>query len=124
MNVRLLLKLLGILSLLIGVFMLFSLIWSNPRFGQHTDASIAHDRFEADGFWGLVYASIVSLAIAVVLLYLGRKSKGKLFRKEAMAVVGLSWVLATFLGVAVCRDVRRYECHPGHHSVFSGHECF
>ena len=31
--------------------------------------------------------------------YLGRKGgNGQLFRKEAMAVVGLSWVLATLLG--------------------------
>jgi Trk-type K+ transport system membrane component len=36
--------------------------------------------------------------VAGLLRFLGRKATGQLFRKEAMAVVGLSWVLATVLG--------------------------
>ena len=31
-------------------------------------------------------------------MWLGRGAEGRLFRKEAMAVVGLSWILATVLG--------------------------
>ncbi len=34
----------------------------------------------------------------MALLRAGRGGRGQLFRKEAMAVVGLSWVLATILG--------------------------
>ena len=38
-------------------------------------------------------------AVGALLTYLGRKTTGqRLFRKEAMAVVGLSWLLATVLG--------------------------
>ena len=98
MNVKLLFKLLGILSLLIGAFMLFSLFWANPRFGQHTDLSIDHDRFETEGFQGLLYSTLISLLVGLLFLLIGRGSSGRLFRKEAMAVVGLSWVLATLLG--------------------------
>ena len=98
MNVKLLFKLLGILSLLIGVFMLFSLFWANPRFGQHTDLLIDHDRFEAEGFRGLLYSTLIAVSVGLVFLWIGRGSSGRLFRKEAMAVVGLSWVLATLLG--------------------------
>ncbi len=98
MNIKLLLRLLGILSLLIGFFMLASLIWSNPRFGFHTDKSIVDTRFEYEGFRGLIYSSLISCGIGSLFLMLGRHAEGKLFRKEAMAVVGLSWVLATFLG--------------------------
>ena len=98
MNIKLLLRLLGILSLLIGFFMLASLIWSNPRFGFHTDQSIVDARFEYEGFRGLIYSTLISCAIGGLFLLLGRDAEGKLFRKEAMAVVGLSWVLATVLG--------------------------
>ena len=98
MNIRLLFRLLGILSLLIGLFMLASLIWCNPGIGYHTDNSIVTQRFESEGFRGLSYSSMICFLIGAVLISLGRGAKGKIFRKEAMAVVGLSWLLATFLG--------------------------
>ena len=98
MNVKLLFRLLGILSLLIGTFMLFSLFWASPRFGQHTDLAIDHDRFEVEGFRGLLYSTLIAFSVGLVFLFFGRGSSGRLFRKEAMAVVGLSWLLATFLG--------------------------
>ncbi len=98
MNFRLLLKLLGILSLLIGVFMLFSLTWASPEFGYRTDDTLNSDRFEIKAFWGLVYSTLICTGLGLFFLFLGRGAKGKLFRKEAMAVVGLSWVLATVLG--------------------------
>ncbi len=98
MNIKLLLRLLGILSLLIGSFMLASLIWANPRIGFQTDAEIITDRFEKEGFRGLVFSTAICATIGGIFLLLGKGAQGKLFRKEAMAVVGLSWVLATVLG--------------------------
>lgn len=98
MNVKLLLRLLGMLSLLIGSFMLASLIWANPQIGFQTDAEIITDRFEKEGFRGLFFSTIICAAIGGILLLLGKGAQGRLFRKEAMAVVGLSWVLATVLG--------------------------
>jgi trk system potassium uptake protein TrkH len=98
MNFRLLSKLLGILTLLLGVFMLFSLIWADPKFGAHTHATVEMKLSETDGIWGLIYSSLICWVIGGVMIWLGRNAEKKIFRKEAMAVVGLSWVLATVLG--------------------------
>ncbi|MEL7497393.1 MAG: TrkH family potassium uptake protein [Planctomycetota bacterium] len=100
MNFRLLSKLLGILVLLIGSFMLFSLIWADPKFGVHTDPdpSIISDRVETAGIQGLIYSSIICWSLGALMVFWGRHAKEKIFRKEAMAAVGLSWVLATVLG--------------------------
>ncbi len=98
MNVRLLSRLLGILSLLIGGFMLFSLIWASPSIGFHTDAVVEHEQWEVAGIRGLLLSTLVSCSVGGILIWLGRGAEKKVFRKEAMAVVGLSWLLATFLG--------------------------
>ena len=98
MNIKLLFRLLGILSLFIGLFMLASLVWANPRYGFQTDPAINNDRFEIEGFRGLAYSTLISVLVGAIFLMIGRGAKGKLFRKEAMAVVGLSWLLATVLG--------------------------
>ena len=52
--------------------------------------------FESDGFYALLWSVIVSFVIGIGLWWWGRKSENNLFRKEAMAVVGLTWFLATF----------------------------
>ena len=103
MNIRLVAKYLGILSLLIGAVMFFSLIWASPQMGYHTDPdpSIATGGWEYRGMIGLIFSMMVSFAVGVGLYIYGRASKARLFRKEAMAVVGLSWVLATVLGLSL-----------------------
>ena len=100
MNFRLLSKLLGILALLIGGFMLFSLVWADPGIGAHTDVApgIAVDRPESNGIWGLIYSALICWLIGGGMYWYGRDADTKIYRKEAMAVVGLSWVLATVLG--------------------------
>ena len=98
MNFKLLSKLLGILAALIGGFMLFSLIWADPNLGAHTDALIKIDRPETDGIWGLIYSAVICWIVSGLMLWYGKSSDTKIYRKEAMAVVGLSWVLATVLG--------------------------
>ena len=98
MNVKLLCRLLGILSVLIGGFMLFSLIWASPSVGFHTDPVVDHESWERAGIRGLLLGTLVSWAVGGLLIWLGRGAEKKVFRKEAMAVVGLSWLLATFLG--------------------------
>ena len=92
MNIRLLAKLLGIVSLLIGGFMLFSLPWAWPRIGRHPE------HFERAGFVALMISTAICWVLGLTLYQYGRRATGRLFRKEAMAVVGLSWVLATVLG--------------------------
>ena len=91
MNKSVLCKLLAIVAMLMAGSMAFSLPWAwlAPGAAWATEKS---------GVFGLVCAIIVCLVVAAVLGRLGRRSTGQLFRKEAMAVVGLSWVLATVLG--------------------------
>ncbi len=98
MNFRLLSKLLGILTLLIGGFMLFSLVWADPNIGAHTNPVVKLDRPESDGIRGLLYSAVICWLLGGSMYWWGRGTKTKIYRKEAMAVVGLSWVLATVLG--------------------------
>ena len=90
MNYRLLSRFLGIVVLLLGGSMLLSLPWAWPVLGN----SMA---FERTAFLGMVGAISITLAVGAVLLYVGRKETGRIYRKEAMATVGLSWVLAAVL---------------------------
>ncbi len=103
MNYRLLSRTLGIICLLFAVTMLFSLPCAHPSIGWrghlHLSANPPQPEFESRGFFGLLGSSLISAMFGAGLLALGRNSKGqKLFRKEAMATVGLSWILATILG--------------------------
>ena len=85
-------RLLGMISLLIGGSMALSLPWALPIFGQT-------NQFETRGFFSLLGAMAVCGTVGGLLIYLGRKTEGhRLFRREAIAVVGLSWLMATLLG--------------------------
>jgi trk/ktr system potassium uptake protein len=91
MNYPLVLRLLGIVSWLIGLTMMFSLPWAWPQFG-------GQPAFEQRGFWALVASGAMCGIVGWGLRRAGKQSGEMLFRKEAMAVVGLSWILATILG--------------------------
>ncbi|MCS7471620.1 TrkH family potassium uptake protein [Stieleria sp. ICT_E10.1] len=98
MNFRLLSRVLGIVCLLIGGSMSFSLPFAFPLLANRTHLPAA-EALEREGIRGLVLSMAISLLVGTLLLVSGRGNRGKpLFRKEAMAVVGLSWVLATVLG--------------------------
>ena len=91
MNLRLVSGLLGTVSWLIGLTMVFSLPAAWPAMGGQS-------QFEAKGFQALIVSFLICGATGVVLRWLGRSAPETLYRKEAMAIVGLSWVLATILG--------------------------
>jgi len=91
MNWLLLSRMLGLLGMLVGASMLFSLPWAFPFCGQTTE-------FEADGFWGLVQAICISVGLGGALFLTGRRDQSAILRKEALAVVGLGWLLAGLLG--------------------------
>ncbi len=91
MNWLLLSRMLGLLGILVGGSMVFSLPWAFPAFGQTRE-------FEADGFWGIVAAIACSLIIGGLLFFLGRKETGSILRKEALATVGLGWLFVGCLG--------------------------
>lgn len=100
MNYRLLARLLGVVCLLIGVSMLFSLPWGFPSLAYRTGQDSAGvTQLENTGIAALLGSMAVSAIIGIGLISYGRSSKGnQLYQKEAMAVVGLSWVMATILG--------------------------
>ena len=92
MNIRLVSGLLGTISWLIGLTMAFSLPAAWPVIGGQNE-------FEATGFGALVSSIVVCGVVGLLLRFWGRQhSSETLYRKEAMAIVGLSWVLATILG--------------------------
>ncbi|MFP6764051.1 MAG: TrkH family potassium uptake protein, partial [Planctomycetaceae bacterium] len=91
MNWLLLCRMLGLLGILVGGSMAFSLPWAFPACGQTTT-------FETEGFYGLIQAIVISLGIGAGLYLIGRRDQSEILRKEALAVVGLGWLLAGLLG--------------------------
>lgn len=91
MNYPLVARLLGMLCWLMGATMLASIPWCFPALGG-TEA------FEWRGFQALAGSLMVCAVLGVALRWLGRHAKQVIYRKEALGVVGLSWLLATFLG--------------------------
>ena len=91
MNLMLVSRLLGAISWLLGLTMAFSVPAAWPAVG-------GQEAFEVRGCGALVTSIVVCLMVGIILRYLGRNAPDTLFRKEAMAIVGLSWVLATILG--------------------------
>jgi trk system potassium uptake protein TrkH len=78
--------------------MSFSLPFAFPLLADRTHLPPAQS-IEGGGVRGLLLSMAISLFVGTVLMLCGRRSRrAALFRKEAMAVVGLSWVLATVLG--------------------------
>lgn len=96
MNYRLVCRLLSIICLIIGVTMVFSLPWAWPQLGHRTGENF--QQFETHGFLGLIYSILLSIICWAVFWRIGRNAQGDLYRREAMAVVGLSWLVATILG--------------------------
>ena len=92
MNKLLICRLLGLIALLIGAAMLMSLPWAFPLLGQ-----VEHIEWRSVG--GLVGAMAFCAVIGGMLMWVGRSAAGaELLRREAIAVVGLSWILAMVLG--------------------------
>ncbi|QDS93666.1 Trk system potassium uptake protein TrkH [Roseimaritima multifibrata] len=98
MNYALLCRLLGAVCLLIGGSMVFSLPWAIPGIAQRTYAPEATS-VEWQAVFGFGISMAICAIIGLTLRRIGNSAKGHtLYRKEAMATVGLSWVMATVLG--------------------------
>ena len=91
MNWALVARLLGLISLLIGGAMVVTLPWSHPWFGQTVV-------FEQAAMGGMLRSIAVCVVVGGLLLFGGRRAKDKLLRKEALAVVGVGWILCGILG--------------------------
>lgn len=90
MNYRLISKILGIVAFFIGASMFLSLPWAFTAFGGDWE-------YERAGFLGILCAVVISFGVGTLLAFLGRGASPQLLRKESMAVVPLSWILAIFL---------------------------
>ena len=91
MNWLLLCRMLGLLGMLVGGSMVFSLPWAFPEFGET-------DQFESDGFRGLLFSILISVMLGALLYLIGRRDQSSILRKEALAIVGLGWLFAGLLG--------------------------
>jgi trk system potassium uptake protein TrkH len=99
MNLRLVARQLGIISLLISATMLCSLPWAfSPTGPAAEDGGSTAASMEWRGFTAILCSISVCLLVGLLLIRWGRQATGQLYRKEAMAIVGLSWFLATLLG--------------------------
>lgn len=98
MNYRLVCRLLGIIAMLISVMMLFSLPWAYPSWGVRFALELPETDFETHGFNALTKSVLICAALGLLLIGIGGRKPGALFQKEAMAVVGLAWVMATVVG--------------------------
>ena len=100
MNYRLVIKFLGSVCIALGVAMVFSILWAF-EFSTHSTSKHAPPTIncvETDGYPSLLCSMGICFALGLILRYLGQKAKPTLFRREAIAVVVFSWILATLLG--------------------------
>ena len=89
MNYALVIRLLGYMCLAIGAAFVASLLvgllyLDNPD--------------EHHALVGFGYSIGMSLAIGVVLIILGRRASNRMFRKEAFALIGMSWFVLSIIG--------------------------
>lgn len=90
--------------------MSFSLPFALPALAVRTDLEPS-EAFETRGAIALLQSMAVCMVVGTTLRIIGRRHRGgAMYQKEAMAVVGLSWILATVLGAlpyflsATCTD--------------------
>ena len=100
MNKRLIAYYLSTVCTFLAVAMGSCVLFAFPVLGHRTGDDWQSRSFETEGFLGLLLSVVVSVAIGLILRrYAGDDVKSETpRRKEAMAVVGLSWVIATILG--------------------------
>ena len=92
MNKLLICRMSGLIALLIGASMLMSLPWAFPLLGQT-------EHIEWRSVSGLLGSMAICSVIGASLMWIGRPAAGaELMRREAIAVVGLSWIMAMVLG--------------------------
>lgn len=117
MNFPLLSRFLGTICLLVGGSMAASLPFAHPVLANRTHLPAAVE-VESRGVFALSTSMAICFAVGLGLRLLGgRHGRGQLFQKEAMAIVGLSWVTATILGALpyVLADV---QVEPGRPITF------
>ncbi|MFP4192614.1 MAG: TrkH family potassium uptake protein, partial [Candidatus Hydrogenedentota bacterium] len=85
MNYRLLAKYLGLLAVALGLVQLIPIIWA-IHFG------------EISSIFALGGGAVVSLAAGGLLYLVGRNASPRMLQREALALVGLGWILVCLFG--------------------------
>ncbi len=91
MNYPLVFGFLGIVSYILAAFMLVCLPWAHPFLGGVWE-------FEQRGVFGLLGSVAVCVSLGILFQCLGRNASEHFSKKDATAIVCLSWILATILG--------------------------
>ena len=84
MNYRLMARFLGYIIGGTGLVMVFSLLWAVWYWETHA-------------MFGLAVSMAVTLLFAAVLLIIGRHASDKLYQREALGLVGMSWISASLV---------------------------
>ena len=99
MNYRVVSYFLSIVCFFVAAAMSFCCLFAFPWLGYRSNEDYSTLSFEADGVRGLLCSVVVSLIAGFLLRHWAKgEKKDGLYRKEAMATVGLSWVIVTVLG--------------------------
>ena len=99
MNYRVVSYFLSIVCFFVAAAMSFCCLFAFPWLGHRSNEDYSTLSFEADGVRGLLCSVVVSLIAGLLLRHWAKgEKKDGLYRKEAMATVGLSWVIVTVLG--------------------------
>ena len=107
MNYRFVFRQLSFICAILAGLMAVCLLWAHPLLGGEWQD-------EASGVFGLGCSILISLVMTLLFHRLGRNASDFFSKKEATAVVGLSWILATILGALpyLCAGVQRSEGVP------------
>ena len=99
MNFRVVSYYLSIVCFFVAAAMAACCLFAFPWLGHRTSEIYSELSFESDGVRGLLFSVAVSVFAGILLRHWAKGVRGEgLYRKEAMATVGLSWVIATLLG--------------------------
>lgn len=90
MNYRILARILGIITAALSMAFVLCLCLSFYFAGSDPAENVAVQ--------GFARSTIVAVALTVLLELFGLRSRKRLFGKEALASIGLSWILATLVG--------------------------
>ncbi len=89
MNYPIIFRLLGMILLIEAIAFLVSL-----GVGYSYRSSSA----EQSALAGFSMSTVIAFAMSIAFTYLGRQGDLKMFRKEALSVIGLGWILASLIG--------------------------
>ena len=125
MNYRVVSYFLSIVCFFVAAAMSICCLFAFPWLGHRSNEDYSTLSFEADGVRGLLCSVVVSLIAGFLLRHWAKgEKKDGLYRKEAMATVGLSWVIVTVLGglpymIASVKYERQQLAYPNNAQEYS-----